>query len=176
MNQFEYSLPTNYQERNKELITTIQGILGQEKFLTFKAQSGEFRRGVIDASEYYKTCSQLFGQNLKRVFHELVALLPDPEKQQQLLTAFNDAKVLAKQTGENIVQITNKSNEKATPWQKVDSFTSCPHCKQFLSHNDLESHLKVHATDQEFPTLSAVYPGRAPLVKQGAKLAWVKGK
>ena len=73
------------QERNARLVSLIKDLVSGENFDRFRNQSGRFRRSEIDYSTYYSFIRQLFGKNLDIIFNELVDLLPEREKQIQLL-------------------------------------------------------------------------------------------
>lgn len=73
------------QERNMALVALIRNLLSDENFGKFKDLSGSFRRSEIDAIAYYRCIKDLLGSNLELVFNELVELLPDKSKQQELL-------------------------------------------------------------------------------------------
>ena len=80
------SLAGSVQDRNLALVGLIQSLLNKEDFDKFKNLSGSFRRSEIDGSSYYRFIQGIFGNNLDLVFGELVDLLPDREKQKQLMT------------------------------------------------------------------------------------------
>lgn len=52
--------------------------------------SGSGRQGAISAAQYYKSCRDLLGENFEKIFNELLVLLPDTAKQQELLLAHTD--------------------------------------------------------------------------------------
>ena len=47
-------------------------------------------QGMISAAQYYKSCRDLLGESFQKIFSELLALLPDTAKQQELLSAHTD--------------------------------------------------------------------------------------
>uniref|UniRef100_A0A803Y103 C2H2-type domain-containing protein n=2 Tax=Meleagris gallopavo TaxID=9103 RepID=A0A803Y103_MELGA len=111
--QGTYLIPENFQQRNIQLIQSIKEFLqsDESKFNKFKTHSGQFRQGLISAAEYYKSCRELLGDNFKKIFNELLVLLPDTVKQQELLSAHNDFKIKEKQSS-------NKSKKnKKNVWQ-----------------------------------------------------------
>ena len=84
---FKYSAPSDFQQRNVGLIRTISDLIGGKslEFKTFKDISGKFRTGQMECDVYYVECKQLMNENqFNKVFPELLALLPDIMKQQQL--------------------------------------------------------------------------------------------
>ncbi|XP_019476164.1 E3 ubiquitin-protein ligase ZNF598 [Meleagris gallopavo] len=154
--QGTYLIPENFQQRNIQLIQSIKEFLqsDESKFNKFKTHSGQFRQGLISAAEYYKSCRELLGDNFKKIFNELLVLLPDTVKQQELLSAHNDFKIKEKQSS-------NKSKKnKKNVWQ-TDSNSDldcciCPTCKQVLTQQDIVTHKALHIEDEEFPSLQAI--------------------
>lgn len=111
-------------------------------------------KGLISAAQYYKSCRELLGDNFKKIFNELLVLLPDTVKQQELLSAHNDFRIKEKQSS-------NKSKKnKKNVWQ-TDSNSDldcciCPTCKQVLTQQDVVTHKALHIEDEEFPSLQAI--------------------
>jgi len=74
--------------RNGQLIGAMRQKLGNDpaRFNEFKRCSMQFQQGVIPPEVYYQSFVQLFGRDSTShmLFAELVALLPDMNKQQQL--------------------------------------------------------------------------------------------
>ncbi|XP_010568767.1 PREDICTED: zinc finger protein 598 isoform X3 [Haliaeetus leucocephalus] len=151
-----YLIPENFQQRNIQLIQSIKEFLqsDESKFNKFKTHSGQFRQGLISAAQYYKSCRELLGDNFKKIFNELLVLLPDTLKQQELLSAHNDFRIKEKQSS-------NKSKKnKKNVWQ-TDSNSDldcciCPTCKQVLTQQDVVTHKALHIEDEEFPSLQAI--------------------
>lgn len=84
------SEPTGTQsaDRSEALGTSILEILGNDatKFSRFRSISAQFWNGLLSSDDYYDACVSLVGQKgFEKVFPELVASLPDSEKQQKLL-------------------------------------------------------------------------------------------
>ena len=79
--------------RNKKLIDNMRSVLkGDEKaFKSFKQLSSQFRQGKIGAQEYYDRFARVFGDKSNELFVELVALLPDRQKQLQLKAVYEQA-------------------------------------------------------------------------------------
>ncbi|XP_071616472.1 E3 ubiquitin-protein ligase ZNF598 isoform X1 [Heliangelus exortis] len=154
--QGSYLIPENFQQRNIQLIQSIKEFLqsDESKFNKFKTHSGQFRQGLISAAQYYKSCRELLGENFKKIFNELLVLLPDTVKQQELLSAHNDFRIKEKQSS-------NKSKKnKKNVWQ-MDSNSDldcyiCPTCKQVLTQQDIVTHKALHIEDEEFPSLQAI--------------------
>ncbi|KTF89065.1 hypothetical protein cypCar_00012722 [Cyprinus carpio] len=155
-----YLIPDNFQQRNMDLIQSIKNYLQNDetKFNEFKNYSGQFRQGIIPAVQYYKSCQELLGENFNRVFNELLVLLPDTCKQQELLTAHADFKALEKQQ-----QGSKPKKNKKKAWQTGTSSNSleldcqvCPTCKQVLALKDFNTHKTLHIGDDDFPSLQAI--------------------
>ncbi|XP_006818870.1 E3 ubiquitin-protein ligase ZNF598-like [Saccoglossus kowalevskii] len=184
-NSVSYTQPDNFQQRNQKLIMAIKNGLQHDtvKFEEFKTMSGQFRQGLIQATDYYTKCQNLLGlYDFSKVFSELVALLPDNIKQQQLLAAHNDFKVREtaksqEQKYPDVLKISNVGKKKkSTPrsaWNTdITQWLTCPACKQVLSTADFNSHVASHDLDSDFPALSSTTVSMPPSTAG----AWVKGK
>ncbi|XP_019568669.2 E3 ubiquitin-protein ligase ZNF598 isoform X3 [Rhinolophus sinicus] len=153
-----YLVPENFRERNLQLIQSIKDFLQSDeaRFSEFKNHSGEFRQGVISAAQYYKSCRDLLGENFQKIFNELLVLLPDTAKQQELLSAHRDFRGRERPPG------TKAKKNKKSAWQASTRQAGldccvCPTCQQVLAHGDVSSHQALHAAgDDDFPSLQAV--------------------
>ncbi|KAG9349788.1 hypothetical protein JZ751_026141 [Albula glossodonta] len=154
-----YLIPENFQQRNMELIQSIKNFLqnDESKFNEFKTYSGQFRQGVISAAQYHRSCRELLGDNFRKVFNELLVLLPDKDKQQELLAAHGDYKVLEKQSGSK-----PKKNKK-NAWQTGSNNSNleldcqiCPTCRQVVAQKDFSAHKTLHMGDDDFPSLQSI--------------------
>lgn len=157
-----YLAPENFQQRNMELIQSIKNLLqnDQSRFNQFKDYSGQFRQGLMTAVLYHQSCRTLLGDNFGGVFNELLVLLPDTRKQQELLTAHADDRAMERQGGGG----TRKNRKSA--WQTPSSAISnaaaldcqvCPTCCQVLDPKDFNSHKTLHLGDNEdFPSLQDI--------------------
>ncbi|XP_055265151.1 E3 ubiquitin-protein ligase ZNF598 isoform X1 [Moschus berezovskii] len=153
-----YLVPENFRERNLQLIQSIRDFLQSDeaRFSKFKSYSGEFRQGVISAAQYYKSCRDLLGENFEKIFNELLVLLPDTAKQQELLLAHTDFRGREKPPS-----MKAKKNRKSV-WQSSTRQAGldccvCPTCQQVLAHGDVGSHQALHAArDNDFPSLQAL--------------------
>ncbi|XP_051024071.1 E3 ubiquitin-protein ligase ZNF598 [Acomys russatus] len=153
-----YLVPENFRERNLQLIQSIKGFLqsNEASFSKFKSHSGEFRQGMISAAQYYRSCRDLLGENLQKIFSELLALLPDTAKQQELLSAHTDFRDREKPPSSKSKK--NKKNVWQTNTQQLGlDCCVCPTCQQVLAHDDISSHQALHAArDDDFPSLQAI--------------------
>uniref|UniRef100_A0A8C9AL68 RING-type E3 ubiquitin transferase n=1 Tax=Prolemur simus TaxID=1328070 RepID=A0A8C9AL68_PROSS len=153
-----YLVPENFRERNLQLIQSIRDFLQSDeaRFSEFKSHSGEFRQGMISAAQYYKSCRDLLGENFQKIFNELLVLLPDTTKQQELLSAHADFHSREKPPG------TKSRKNKKSAWQTDTRQAGldccvCPTCQQVLAHGDVSSHQGLHAArDDDFPSLQAI--------------------
>lgn len=165
INNFEYVSVQNSNVRNKQLIQDILTHLGdsQESFDEFKSVSAAFRQGDTDAMTYYNTCEKLIGKdNFNNIFPELLVLLPNINKQQELLSTYRTHQDKSK--SDKVIRISGKSAQ--APWSST--FQSCPTCRQVLLSSDVSEHTIVHDNTSDFPSLSG---GGGPGLR-----AWVKGK
>ncbi|XP_028008760.2 E3 ubiquitin-protein ligase ZNF598 isoform X4 [Eptesicus fuscus] len=153
-----YLVPENFRERNLQLIQSIKDFLQSDeaRFSEFKSHSGEFRKGVISAAQYYKSCRDLLGENFQKIFNELLVLLPDTAKQQELLSAHTDFRGQERLPGTKAKK--NKKNAWQASTQQADlDCCVCPTCQQVLANGDFRSHQALHtAGDDDFPSLQAV--------------------
>ncbi|XP_040918561.1 E3 ubiquitin-protein ligase ZNF598 [Toxotes jaculatrix] len=160
-----YRVPEDFQQRNLELIQSIRKYLhnDESKFNQFKNYSAQFRQGVISAAQYHRSCKDLLGDDFNRIFNELLVLLPDTGKQQELLTAHGDCKALEKQSGAGGGK---KNKNKKNAWQTPSTAANvaaeldcqvCPTCRQVLAPKDFNSHKTLHIREsEEFPSLQSI--------------------
>uniref|UniRef100_A0A3P8Y877 RING-type E3 ubiquitin transferase n=1 Tax=Esox lucius TaxID=8010 RepID=A0A3P8Y877_ESOLU len=158
-----YLVPENFHQRNKELIQSIRNLLQNDetRFNQFKEYSVQFRQGLMSAPLYHLSCKDLLGENFIRIFNELLVLLPDTGKQQELLTAHADFRSMEKQGGAGGGRA-RKSKKSA--WQTPSTANAaeldcqvCPTCCQVLDPKDFNSHKTLHLGENEdFPSLQAV--------------------
>ncbi|XP_034276553.1 E3 ubiquitin-protein ligase ZNF598 isoform X1 [Pantherophis guttatus] len=160
--QGPYLILENFQQRNIQLIQSIREFLQEDEsqFNKFKTYSGQFRQGLISAEQYYKSCQELLGENFKKIFNELLVLLPDTAKQQELLSAYQDLKGKAPAGSSPPSSLTwSKKNRKGVwhtePPSDLDCCV-CPTCQQVLTQQDLVSHQALHLEEDEFPSLQAI--------------------
>ncbi|XP_069590700.1 E3 ubiquitin-protein ligase ZNF598 [Ranitomeya imitator] len=159
-----YLIPENFQQRNIHLINSIKDYLhsDESKFNEFKSHSGKFRQGLISASEYYRSCRQLLGENFSLIFNELLVLLPDNGKQQELLAAHQELLSAHQELRIEQKQSSNKSKKSKKAAWKTDSsspeldYSTCPTCSQVLAPQDVAYHKTLHLEDTDFPSLQAI--------------------
>lgn len=169
----EVKINSSVQERNQALVEKIRSLLGYDKskFDEFKALSGMFRQRACSAKEYYAHCHELFGSNFLQVFSELVDLLPDPERQKELLVAHQDAKIFAKQQGDrkNKGGKANKKTPSPGVWQSGATAWNLEANSNGVSERDFPSLPAATKTSYK-PRYKA--PKSATVLKE----AWIRGK
>ncbi|XP_026539397.1 E3 ubiquitin-protein ligase ZNF598 isoform X1 [Notechis scutatus] len=160
--QGPYLILKNFQQRNIQLIQSIREFLQEDEsqFNKFKTYSGQFRQGLISAEQYYQSCQELLGENFKKIFNELLVLLPDTAKQQELLSAYHDLKAKAPAASSPSPLSRSRKNRKGV-WQAELASSDldccvCPTCQQVLTQQDLTSHQALHLEEDEFPSLQAI--------------------
>ncbi|KAJ0177098.1 hypothetical protein K1T71_007107 [Dendrolimus kikuchii] len=81
-----YIPPPEFEQRNRALVKKFQVALGgPEAVDDFKVASRAFRDSIISAEEFYQHCRIALGSQFESIFADLVALLPDIAKQQELV-------------------------------------------------------------------------------------------
>nr|XP_056722509.1 E3 ubiquitin-protein ligase ZNF598 [Euleptes europaea] len=161
--QGTYLILENFQQRNTQLIQSIKEFLhnDESRFNEFKTYSGQFRQGLISAAQYYRSCQELLGENFRKIFNELLVLLPDTAKQQELLAAHTHSKAHERLGGGSSSCPSSKSKKnrknawQADPGPDLD-YCVCPQCRQVLTPQDLAAHKALHLEDEEFPSLQAI--------------------
>ena len=174
---FKYSQPSDFSERNRQLIGDIHAMLADEqfKFVEFKSLSGEFRKRDIDADAYFHGCEDILGKDhFAVVFPELLALLPDIDKQHELLDVYMKKEGIKRDSKDNIINISRKSRNAKGAWTTTQSgFLTCQTCRQVLLRKDYNSHVSQHNLDADFPSLGMESASVSSGVGYGA---WVKAK
>jgi len=80
-----YTSPPNADARNRELPFHFQQALPTpEAFNKFRNISSQFRQGSYNAPAYFEECRMALKDRFDDIFPELLALLPDISKQQDL--------------------------------------------------------------------------------------------
>ncbi|XP_065659088.1 E3 ubiquitin-protein ligase ZNF598 [Hydra vulgaris] len=138
-------------ERNLNLLAMLKMYLDDFNLGIFKDLSGDFRRGLITPEKYYREISHLLGDNIKNVFSELVALLPDEDKQQELLLVHNNNIISQQSRSESSADYTSKNQwkSKQNPNPKIEPIIENPDCDTFIPQ--ALSHMESH--QESFPAL-----------------------
>lgn len=118
-------------------------------------------QSLIPAAQYHRSCKDLLGDDFSRIFNELLVLLPDTGKQQELLSAHGDCRALEKQSGAGAGK-KNKKNAWQVPATALNTAAEldcqvCPTCRQVLAPKDFSSHKTLHIREnEEFPSLQSI--------------------
>ena len=146
-----YIEPVNFKARNEKLITDIREMLSAEEFNDFKSCSGEFRRSHITAKEYYNNCRSIMGgEQFGKILPELISLLPDIERQQELLAVYSDDEV-------KVGDIIKIKQTRKPAWKSNTLLLSpCTICRQVVLSRELSEHVGKHDLYMDFPTLSSI--------------------
>ena len=155
-----YEKPPAFQERNKQLIADVLEALDndQTSFTEFKELSGAFRRNDLGPAAYYCSCAKSMGEEkFQDIFVQLVSLLPDIRKQQELLIAHKHA-------------MKSMKMNMAFDWSS-DRLTICKQCYQVILNEDVDSHFSAHMfSNNDFPSLG----GKCTTATSGNN--WVRAK
>jgi len=162
-----FTEPPEFRPRNLQLIKDIRIALEAvvDGFTNFKALSAEYRQGYCEASDYYLSCQHLMGKaDFDRVFPDLIALLPDIAKQQDLFYVHQ------------MIGTYGSISD-------FDALSACPTCSQVVLIKDVTHHRLAHGEELEvtstdnFPSLG----GKArrsnnlgPKSEVSAKGSWIK--
>lgn len=85
-----YIPPPDFEQRNRALVNKFAEALGGAVALeNFKVASRAFRDNILNADEFYQHCKTAMGPHFESLFTDLVALLPDIAKQQELMVGRN---------------------------------------------------------------------------------------
>lgn len=145
-----YIPPKLSQERYAKLVEGILSEHSESTFADFKTLSVEFRRGLIGGREYYDRCADVLGSSaFQRIFPKLVALLPNIEKQQELLAAHRS------RAAEETPDVAGWCGKMRKPWSGAaldGDLLSCTFCGQVIVGDDYDDHLVQHDS-LDFPAL-----------------------
>ncbi|XP_055918168.1 E3 ubiquitin-protein ligase ZNF598 [Eupeodes corollae] len=133
-----YMQPPEAITRNQKLVGHFKDALKTPEALEeFRKISQRFREGVVKSQSYYEHCQAALRDRFGIIFPELLSLLPDINKQQELYLVHSQR--LKSLPGDQ-----KKSNDK---------LEVCSTCKQVLLVSDADNHFKLHAMRESFPTL-----------------------
>lgn len=126
--------PPNFKSRNQLLIEKFKAVLrDSDAIQQFKVYSDMFRVGEIPPEKYYRHCRDFMGNEFGTIFPELLVLLPNVERQQDLYKV-------------------HQSNG------GIKGLEICATCKQVILTSDLRNHLSNHVLDNHFPVLNNQVP------------------
>ncbi|KAH8269583.1 hypothetical protein KR018_009570 [Drosophila ironensis] len=135
---YTYTDPPDITQRNQKLVDQFREILKTPEALNeFRLLSTKFREGSCTGRAYYEHCQCAMLSSFYTLFPELLAMLPDIGKQQELyLVHSQHLKTLSPE-------------EKKT----VPNLEVCRVCKQILLADDTDAHQKAHDMVKNFPVL-----------------------
>lgn len=117
-----YIPPPDFERRNRDLVNEFVVALGGAAAVDrFKLASRAFRDDLASAAEFYSHCEAALGSRLRDAFPELIALLPDIRKQQELVA----------------------EARRASP-DACEHLHVCAACGQLLSPSDVAAHDSAH--------------------------------
>lgn len=124
----KYIQPENFAERNRDLIEKCMSMCNNgEAIREFRNYSNLFRSGTLPARMFYDHCKAVLSEKFSEVFPELLVLLPDIEKQQELYKVHVEGR-------------------------KEPNLIVCESCKQIVFKNEMKRHSSYHNLD-DFPPL-----------------------
>ncbi|XP_017070474.2 E3 ubiquitin-protein ligase ZNF598 [Drosophila eugracilis] len=139
---YTYTDPPDTGFRNQKLVDEVMNQLKTPEALNeFRTLSSKFRDGSCSGQAYYEHCQCAMQSSFYNLFPELLAMLPDISKQQELY-------LVHKQHMNSLSPAQRKS---------VPTLEVCKVCKQILITADLECHQQAHELTKNFPVL-----GRSP--------------
>ncbi|XP_034477470.1 E3 ubiquitin-protein ligase ZNF598 [Drosophila innubila] len=147
---FSYTDPPDTANRNQNLVDQLREVLkSPEAFDEFRLLSSKFRDGSCTGRAYYEYCQSAMMAKFHSLFPELLVMLPDIGKQQELYLVHKQ-----------YVNTLTSHQEKSLPSLEV-----CLKCKQVLMAPDFSSHQKTHELSKNFP------PQDSNVIGAGAKNA-----
>lgn len=134
--ELDYSPPNDFEKRNQKLVSKVNKLISNDSNLdNFRKKSILFRQNQLSAKAYYEHCvKSLDEKGLQEVFPELLTLLPDINKQQELYEVYSQSPSFTK-------------NGK--------TLEVCATCRQVVRKDDAKQHMLNHSIDRYFPTLKA---------------------
>ena len=165
LNQIEYMKPIHYDTRNQTLtskLTSLFGIYNELEFEKFKKISIQFRTDGLTAQDYLNTCQQLLDLPLISdtyinkahletkhlhikfldLVQEMIVLLPDVLKQQQLYDAYRQISEPFETTETANQSVKKGSSKKAADKEAVftNRLVNCEFCQQYFLNHELNLH------------------------------------
>ncbi|EDV37784.1 uncharacterized protein Dana_GF13628 [Drosophila ananassae] len=137
---YSYTDPHDSAQRNQKLVDQFREILKTPEALNeFRLLSSKFRDGSCTGRAYYEHCQCAMLSSFHSLFPELLAMLPDISKQQELY----------------LVHSQHLNTLSPTQRKSVPSLEVCNVCKQILMTADVDSHQKAHDLIKNFPVLGS---------------------
>ena len=143
-----YIRPNDWDQRSKGLQKKIDYFLKtQEMRENFRFNSKQFQNYRMKAHEYYTRCIEMLGRHkFNQILVELITLLPDIKKQNELLTEHE------KHVNKKTYNLGPSNPATSGEWEiKVDpiEFLVCPTCQQVLGKKDGNVHILSHWSNQD---------------------------
>ncbi|XP_017015326.2 E3 ubiquitin-protein ligase ZNF598 [Drosophila takahashii] len=137
---YSYTDPPDTGSRNQKLVDQVMELLKTPEALNeFRMLSSKFRDGSCSGQAYYEHCQCAMLSSFNNLFPELLAMLPDISKQQELY-------LVHKQHLNSLSPAQRKS---------VPTLEVCKVCKQVLITADLQGHQQAHDLTKNFPVLGS---------------------
>ncbi|KAH8402121.1 hypothetical protein KR009_009979 [Drosophila setifemur] len=137
---YSYTDPPDTSTRNQNLVDQLRDILRSPEALNeFRLLSSKFRDSSCSGRAYYEHCQCAMLSSFHTIFPELLAMLPDISKQQELYLVHKQH-----------LNSMSPAQRKSLPNLEV-----CGVCKQILMTADLEGHQKAHELTKNFPVLGS---------------------
>lgn len=138
-----YKPPKQFRERLAKFAEILSKSTGNS-FAQFSLLSHEFKSNLITAGDYYRKCSEVMdSEAFRRVFPELVALMPSIERQQELLKVHRM----------HLCEESTDIQKGWKPWNcPTDGLIPCSYCGQIVLKDDSLDHMTEHG-GQDFPLL-----------------------
>ncbi|XP_035788924.1 E3 ubiquitin-protein ligase ZNF598-like [Anopheles albimanus] len=143
---YSYAPLSNAYRRNQSLDTVFQKSLkNSTAYNEFKRMSQMFLDGQYNGAAYYEQCKCALGDRFNDTFPELIALLPNIAKQQELYLVYcQDEKNRPRPA-------TGKGKGAGSSANRV--LEVCQVCKQVLISAELTEHAQTHYLENNFPKL-----------------------
>lgn len=156
----KYVPPPNAVQRNQALFAHFQNTIANPDVVeSFKIVSQLFINNAYHALPYYEHCRIALADKFDAIFPELLVLLPDISKQQELYLVHSQQ---TKEDGTAAKQSKKRNNNNNNNHHyHGNALEVCATCKQVLISNDLSIHLQSHVLENNFPTLSTTQAGAA---------------
>ncbi|EDW02249.1 E3 ubiquitin-protein ligase ZNF598 [Drosophila grimshawi] len=142
-----YTDPPDTTNRNQSLVDQLREMLKTpEAFTEFRLLSSRFREGTCSGQAYYDHCKSAMASNFHILFPELLVMLPDIGKQQELYLVHK--------------QYVNSLSPALLV--SVPRLEVCSCCKQVVAPSDVASHQESHMLTKKFPTLGSAGLNNGP--------------
>ncbi|CAL1546661.1 unnamed protein product [Lymnaea stagnalis] len=162
-----YIQPVGFKERNLKLVGDIRQALAvvEQGFDSFKALSAQFRQGATDASHYYFSCQALMGdEKFVNIFPELLALLPDIGKQQELWKVHQASIGRTSKSSSGTLGTGEVETPSTAHWLAAETISQCYICGQVILRHDSVDHQRQHTGFIDFSSLGTTVSNASGVV------------